>query len=73
VLAKEMGRVRPNLRGEEILVKNILKVVSLSILGLAACALPAFAGRPVPTPEPVTMVLLAAGIGGVAVIRRIRK
>ena len=54
-------------------MKNTLKIVSLCIVGVAACALPAFAGRPIPTPEPVSMILLAAGIGGVAVVRRIRK
>jgi PEP-CTERM motif len=54
-------------------MKQVVKVVSLSALVLAACALPAFAGRPIPTPEPVSMVLLGAGIAGVAVVRRLRK
>ena len=49
---------------------------SALVLGAAVAVLaaPAFAGEPIPVvPEPGTMALLASGIGGIAVLRRMLK
>jgi hypothetical protein len=53
----------------------MLKFSLMLAIAVAVSALPAFAGEPqtVPVPEPATLALLASGIGGVAVLRRLRK
>jgi hypothetical protein len=53
-------------------LNKILKSALLVGTAVAILAVPAFAGT-VPAPEPGTMVLLASGIGGVAVLRRLLK
>jgi hypothetical protein len=54
-------------------LKNTLKLLSMSALVLAAAAIPASAGVAARVPEPVSILLLASGIGGVALVRRLRK
>jgi predicted secreted protein len=51
---------------------KILKALMVATT-VAILAVPAFAGEPIPAPEPGTMALLASGIGGVAVLRRLLK
>jgi len=52
-----------------------LKRISLAIASLTVLSSVAFAGVPNPTPEPASIALMAAGLGGVAFVawRRKRK
>jgi hypothetical protein len=55
--------------------KSLKLAVFVSAATFAVCV-PAFAGiscTPVATPEPITLTLLATGIGAVAVVRKLRK
>jgi hypothetical protein len=53
-------------------LNKIFKFSLMFVIALAVTAVPAFAGN-VQVPEPVSFVLLASGIGGVALLRRLRK
>jgi predicted secreted protein len=46
---------------------------AIAIAVTAVTAVPLFAGATVAVPEPTSLVLLASAIGGVVVLRRLRK
>jgi hypothetical protein len=54
-------------------LNKIFKFSLMFVIALAVTAVPAFAGTTIQVPEPVSFVLLASGIGGVALLRRLRK
>jgi len=55
-------------------VNKILKFATMLSAVTFALSIPAFAGAPSPAtvPEPITLTLLATGIGAVAVVRKLR-
>jgi hypothetical protein len=53
-------------------MKSILTTAALA-LGVALTSAPAFAGGGIPVPEPISMSLLAGGIGAIAVVRYLRR
>jgi hypothetical protein len=56
-------------------VNKILKFAIVLSAATFALSLPAFAGAAAPStvPEPVTLTLLATGIGAVALVRKFRR
>src|SRR6266404_3814381 len=59
--------------GEQTL-KRISKFALMLAAAVAVLALPAFAGQiVVRTPEPSSIMLLASGVGGILILRRLRK
>ena len=53
-------------------MKNVL-LVACGALGLCLMSAPAFAGNPIPVPEPVSLTLLAGGIAAIAAVKRYRR
>lgn len=55
-------------------MKRISKFALMLAAAVAVLALPAFAGQiVVRTPEPSSIMLLASGVGGILILRRLRK
>ena len=59
-------------------MKKTVQIVSMCAAAMTVLTIPAFAGLPCTTqiqraPEPVTLTLLAVGIGGVALLRKLKK
>ena len=52
---------------------RLLELAAIALIGLAMTTGAAFAGLPVATPEPASMALLAAGVGGIALVRKLRR
>jgi hypothetical protein len=53
---------------------RLLQLAITALIGLGLTAGAAFAGTVVPNvPEPASLALLAAGVGGVAVARKLRR
>jgi hypothetical protein len=44
--------------------------IVVATLALLASGVPAFAGAPIPVPEPATMSLFGLGVGGAYLIKR---
>ena len=51
---------------------NLFCLLTYFLLAQAALAGAAFAGVPANVPEPATLALVAVGIGGIAVARKLR-
>jgi hypothetical protein len=52
--------------------KALVSILAVAAL-VAVISVPAFAGATVQVPEPATLLLVATGIGAVAIVRRLRK
>ncbi len=52
---------------------RLLELAVTTLIATALMAGTAFAGNPIVTPEPASMALLAAGVGGIALVRKLRR
>lgn len=51
---------------------NLLRLAAWLTLAQCLIASAAFAGDPIPTPEPTTLALLGAGVAGIALVKKFR-
>ncbi len=52
---------------------RLLQLAVTTLIATVLMAGTAFAGFSVQTPEPASMALLAAGVGGIALVRKLRR
>jgi hypothetical protein len=53
---------------------RLLELAAMALIGLAMTTGAAYAGiAPTQTPEPASMTLLAAGVAGIALVRKLRR